>query len=138
MLLLDIFFDWAVSSVTSNHVSAKARTSVSPACSMLIPHLYLLVLSIMQLVLSWKLNRQLAISLLCLEFLCIHAFAYAGSLQDGVLVCPFSSVHSPSLVYSFKFNIAASSSTNSSEDLQRKSTYILKYLYSNLYTYNYA
>lgn len=135
MLLLDIFFDWAVSSVTSNHVSAQPRATVSPAFSMLILHLYLLVLSIMQLVLSWKLNRQLALSLLCLEFLYIHTFAYAGSLQGGVLVCPFSSVQFPNPVYSVKSNITASSFTNSSEDLQRESTYVLFYL--NTYTATY-
>lgn len=78
MLLLDIFFDWAVSSRTSNHVRAKARTRVSPACSVLIPHLYILLLSIMQLVLFWKWNRQFAISLLCLEFSYTHAVVHAG------------------------------------------------------------
>lgn len=58
-----------------------------------------------------------------------------GPFQDGVLVCPFFSVQFPNPVYSVKSNITASSFTNNSEDLQRESTYVLKYL--NTYTATY-
>lgn len=56
ILLLDTLFGWAFSSMTSNYINAKARSSVSPLFSLHIPHLYLLVLSTMQLALSWKLD----------------------------------------------------------------------------------
>lgn len=58
-----------------------------------------------------------------------------GPFQDGVLVCPFSSVQFPNPVYSVKSNITASSFTNNSEDLQRERTYVLIYL--NTYTATY-